>query len=186
MPPRSARLLSGRPLVRRLFADDRRRSAPSARAGGDCAVARPLKSQGDIMSALDVVNSALIAIKDVEDVQPVVDAIGDAEFALLGEASHGTHEFYAARAAITRKLIVESGYRAVAIEGDWPDSYRVNRYVQHQGSDTDAVEALSDFKRFPTWMWRNTVVVEFIEWLRAHNDALPPGAAKVGFYGLDL
>jgi erythromycin esterase-like protein len=137
------------------------------------------------MSALAAVNSALIPIQDVEDCQAAVDRIGDAEFALLGEASHGTHEFYAVRAAITKKLILESGYRAVAIEGDWPDAYRVNCYVRQQGNDRDAVEALSDFRRFPTWMWRNTVVVEFIEWLRDYNDGLPADA-KVGFYGMDL
>jgi erythromycin esterase-like protein len=137
------------------------------------------------MSPLDAVNSALIPIQDVEDCQTAVDRIGDAEFALLGESSHGTHEFYAVRAAITKKLILESGFRAVAIEGDWPDAYRVNCYVQQQGKDKDAVEALSDFKRFPTWMWRNTVVVEFIEWLRDYNDGLPV-EAKVGFYGMDL
>jgi erythromycin esterase-like protein len=72
------------------------------------------------------------------------------------------------------------------VEADWPDAYRLNRYVRGASDDVDAVEALADFRRFPTWMWRNTVVVEFIEWLRAHNDSLPPGAEKVGFYGLDL
>ena len=105
---------------------------------------------------------------------------------LLGEASHGTHEFYRERAEITKRLIEEKGFTAVAVEADWPDAYRVNRYVRGVSDDVDAVEALADFRRFPTWMWRNTDVVEFVEWLRAHNDALPPGAAKVGFYGLDL
>src|SRR5437764_11825670 len=137
------------------------------------------------MSIAQVINDGLTPLSDVDDCQAAVDLIGDAEFALMGEASHGTHEFYAARAAITRKLIVESGYRAVAVEGDWPDAYRVNRYVQHAGSDRTAVEALADFRRFPTWMWRNDVVVEFIEWLRSHNEGLPP-EAQVGFYGMDL
>jgi erythromycin esterase-like protein len=81
---------------------------------------------------------------------------------------------------------VEKDINAVAIEADWPDAYRVNRYVRGTGSDHDGREALAGFKRFPAWMWRNTVVVEFVEWLRAHNDALPAGAPKVGFYGLDL
>ena len=72
------------------------------------------------------------------------------------------------------------------MEADWPDAYRLNRYVRGASDDVDAAEALADFRRFPTWMWRNTVMVEFIEWLRAHNDALPPGTEKVGFYGLDL
>jgi erythromycin esterase-like protein len=74
----------------------------------------------------------------------------------------------------------------VAVEADWPDAYRVNRYVRGVSDDVDAVDALADFRRFPTWIWRNTVVVDFIEWLRAHNEALPPSAEKVGFYGLDL
>jgi predicted phosphoribosyltransferase len=120
------------------------------------------------------------------DLDPLMDRIGDARFALLGEASHGTHEFYSERAEITKRLIKEKQFVAVAVEADWPDAYRVNRYVRGVGNDIDAAEALADFRRFPTWMWRNTVVVEFIEWLRAYNDALAPGAAKVGFYGLDL
>jgi erythromycin esterase-like protein len=105
---------------------------------------------------------------------------------LLGEASHGTHEFYRERAEITKRLIEEKGFSAVAVEADWPDAYRVNCYVRGVSDDFDAAEALADFRRFPTWMWRNTEVVEFVEWLRAHNDALPQGVAKVGFYGLDL
>jgi erythromycin esterase-like protein len=105
---------------------------------------------------------------------------------LLGEASHGTHEFYRERAEITKRLIAEKNFTAVAVEADWPDAYRVNRYVCAASDDIDATEALADFRRFPTWMWRNTVVVEFIAWLRAHNEALPPQTQKVGFYGLDL
>jgi erythromycin esterase-like protein/adenine/guanine phosphoribosyltransferase-like PRPP-binding protein len=121
-----------------------------------------------------------------QDYDPLMNRIGDARLALLGEASHGTHEFYRERAEITKRLIKEKHFTAVAVEADWPDAYRINRYVRGTSDDLDAVEALADFRRFPTWMWRNTVVVEFIEWLRAHNDALPPDAAKVGFYGLDL
>jgi erythromycin esterase-like protein len=115
-----------------------------------------------------------------------MDRIGKARFALLGEASHGTHEFYRERVEITKRLIVEKNFTAVAVEADWPDAYRVNCYVRSVGEDLDAEEALGDFRRFPTWMWRNTVVVEFVEWLKAHNEALPPGAEEVGFYGLDL
>jgi erythromycin esterase-like protein/adenine/guanine phosphoribosyltransferase-like PRPP-binding protein len=120
------------------------------------------------------------------DYDPLIGRIGEARFALLGEASHGTHEFYYERAEITKRLITEKKFAAVAVEADWPDAYRVNRYVRGSSDDVDALEALADFRRFPTWMWRNTVVVEFIEWLRAYNDALPLGAEKVGFYGLDL
>jgi erythromycin esterase-like protein/hypoxanthine phosphoribosyltransferase len=120
------------------------------------------------------------------DYDPLIGRIGEARFALLGEASHGTHEFYRERAEITKRLIAEKSFAAVAVEADWPDAYRLNRYVRGASDDVDAMDALADFRRFPTWMWRNTVVVEFIEWLRAYNDALPPGAEKVGFYGLDL
>src|SRR5215216_4231089 len=120
------------------------------------------------------------------DYDPLLGWIGSARFALLGEASHGTHEFYAERAEVTKRLIRERGFTAVAVEADWPDAYRVNRYVRGETDDREAREALGGFKRFPTWMWRNTVVVDFVEWLRAYNDALPASAAKVGFYGLDL
>src|SRR3984957_7570870 len=120
------------------------------------------------------------------DYDPLMERIGEARFALLGEASHGTHEFYHERGEITKRLIAEKNFTALAVEADWPDAYRVNRYVRGASEDVDAAEALADFRRFPTWMWRNTVVVEFIEWLRSYNDALPPGAEKVGFYGLDL
>jgi erythromycin esterase-like protein len=121
-----------------------------------------------------------------DDYDPLMDLAGDARFVLLGEASHGTHDFYRERAEITKRLIEEKRFTAVAVEADWPDAYRVDRYVRGASDDADAVEALAGFKRFPTWMWRNTDVVEFVEWLRAHNDALPQGATKTGFYGLDL
>lgn len=125
-------------------------------------------------------------VGSVRDYDPLIARIGEARFALLGEASHGTHEFYRERAEITKRLITERKFTAVAVEADWPDAYRLNRYVRGAGDDVDAVDALADFRRFPTWMWRNAVVVEFIEWLRAHNDGLPSGVEKVGFYGLDL
>jgi erythromycin esterase-like protein len=120
------------------------------------------------------------------DYDPLMDLIGDACVVLLGEASHGTQEFYRERAQITRRLIHEKGFTAVAVEADWPDAYRVNRYVQGRSRDTDGRQALSDFQRFPIWMWRNREVLHFIEWLKASNDHLPVGTAKVGFYGLDL
>jgi erythromycin esterase-like protein/predicted phosphoribosyltransferase len=120
------------------------------------------------------------------DYDPLLDLIGDARFVLLGEASHGTHDFYHERTQITERLINEKGFTAVAVEADWPDAYRANRYVRGVSNDVDAIEALADFRRFPTWMWRNTDVVEFLEWLRAYNDAFAASTAKVGFYGLDL
>jgi erythromycin esterase-like protein len=120
------------------------------------------------------------------DYDALLEGIRDARFVLIGEASHGTHEFYRERASITQRLIAEKGFCAVAVEADWPDAYRVNRYVQGTGDGTSSLEALEGFKRFPTWMWRNTVVVEFIEWLRKYNQSLPANRRKAGFYGLDL
>jgi len=122
---------------------------------------------------------------DAADYDALVDRARDATYVLLGEASHGTDEFYRERAAITRRLIAEAGYTAVAVEADWPDAYRVNRYVRDRGADASAAEALSGFTRFPTWMWRNTVVEEFVTWLRDRNAEREP-RAKAGFYGLDL
>src|SRR6266568_7587969 len=119
------------------------------------------------------------------DYDPLLDLIGDARFVLLGEASHGTHDFYDQRAQITKRLIQENGFKAIAVEADWPDAYRVNRYVRGTTDDADSEEALSGFKRFPTWMWRNADVLDFVGWLREHNDAAG-AATKVGFYGLDL
>lgn len=121
-----------------------------------------------------------------QDYDPLMDLIGDSRFVLIGEASHGTHEFYRERAEITKRLIQEKGFTAVAIEADWPDAYRVNNYVRGMNDDATSEQALAGFQGFPTWMWRNTDVVNFIDWLRQYNDALPENATKVGFYGLDL
>jgi erythromycin esterase-like protein/predicted phosphoribosyltransferase len=128
---------------------------------------------------------ARVLTGESSDYDALIDAIGDARLVLIGEASHGTHEFYQERAYITERLIVQKGFNAVAIEADWPDAYRVNRYVRGDSTDNDSAEALAGLERFPTWMWRNTAVVEFVAWLRAHNDT-QPAESRVGFYGLDL
>jgi erythromycin esterase-like protein len=120
-----------------------------------------------------------------QDFDPLLELTAGASCVLIGEATHGTHEFYRYRAELTKRLMVEQGFVAVAAEADWPDAYRVNRYVRGLGSDGDAEEALRDFRRFPTWMWRNADVLDFVGWLREHNDARPPHE-KAGFYGLDL
>lgn len=120
------------------------------------------------------------------DYDGLLSLIGDRRVVLIGEASHGTHEFYRERARITRRLIDECGFNAVAVEADWPDAYRVNRYVMGLSPDSDAETALRDFQRFPAWMWRNRDVVEFIEWLEARNRAHRHPATKARFYGLDL
>jgi len=120
------------------------------------------------------------------DYDPLLDLIGNARFVLLGEATHGTHEFYRERAQITKRLIREKGFTAVAVEADWPDAYRVNRFVRGRADDVDATDALSGFRRFPAWMWRNADVLDFVGWMRAYNDSLPAGHTAAGFYGLDL
>src|ERR1044071_7441218 len=103
------------------------------------------------------------------DYDPLLRRIGNARFVLIGEASHGTHEFYHERAEITRRLIREKGFTAVAVEADWPDAYLINRYARGIGDGATAIDSLVGFQRFPTWMWRNTVVLDFIGWLRDHN-----------------
>lgn len=120
------------------------------------------------------------------DYDPLLELAGNVSLCLVGEATHGTHEFYRERAEITKRLIKEKGFTAVAVEADWPDAFRVNRYVRGLSDDKDANEALGGFKRFPTWMWRNTVILDFVEWLREYNASLALTAPKVGFYGLDL
>jgi erythromycin esterase-like protein/predicted phosphoribosyltransferase len=138
------------------------------------------------VDAVDVVRQRAIPLGgDPAQYDPLIEGIGDARVVLLGEATHGTHEFYRERAFITRRLITEKGFAGVAVEADWPDAYRVNRYVRGTGVDEDGVEALADFRRFPTWMWRNADVLDFVGWLRTHNET-KPDQDRVGFYGLDL
>jgi erythromycin esterase-like protein/predicted phosphoribosyltransferase len=120
------------------------------------------------------------------DYDSLLERAAAAQFVLIGEASHGTHEFYRERAEITKRLIEEAGFTVVAVEADWPDAYRVNRFVRGANDDSSPDEALSDFRRFPVWMWRNADVAEFVGWLRDWNEALPATASKTGFYGLDL
>ncbi|MGA7156229.1 MAG: erythromycin esterase family protein [Acidobacteriaceae bacterium] len=119
------------------------------------------------------------------DYDALFEMIGDARVVLLGEATHGTREFYRERARITKRLICEKGFNAVALEADWPDAFRVHRYVQGESEDASAAQALEGFKRFPAWMWRNTEMLEFVTWLRKHND-VPLAGRRVGVFGLDL
>jgi len=134
-----------------------------------------------------VTHNAVQAPGGVPPFAALEEVIGDARIVLIGEGSHGTHEFYAARAEITKWLIEEKGFCGVAAEADWPDAYRVNRYVRGLGSDSDPDSALSGFERFPAWMWRNVVVRDFVEWLHAHNARRRFGEQRqTGFYGLDL
>lgn len=120
------------------------------------------------------------------DYDPLLQAIGDARLVLLGEATHGTHEFYVERMRITQRLIREKRFTALALESAWVDAARVDRYVKGQSSDRSAAEALGEFEEFPRWMWRNQEFASLVEWIRQHNQSLPPNAIRVGVYGLDL
>jgi erythromycin esterase-like protein/predicted phosphoribosyltransferase len=139
-------------------------------------------------TAAEVVSSVAIdAPAGIPPRETLEQLIGDARVVLIGESSHGTHEFYEARAEITKWLIEEKGFCSVAAEADWPDAYRVNRHVRGLGEDKNADEALSGFERFPAWMWRNTVVRDFVDWLRTRNRRHESnGQRQAGFYGLDL
>ncbi|MDQ3282602.1 MAG: erythromycin esterase family protein [Acidobacteriota bacterium] len=122
----------------------------------------------------------------IDNYDPLFQAIGNAHLVLLGEATHGTHEFYVERARLTQRLIEEKKFTALALEAEWADAARVDRYVRGASEDRSAVEALGGFEDFPRWMWRNREFADLVEWIRRHNDALPPAAIKVGVYGLDL
>jgi erythromycin esterase-like protein len=137
------------------------------------------------MPADDLRTVAHVLRGERSDHNALLGLVAEAPFVLLGEGSHGTHDFYHERAEITKRLITEKGFSAVAVEADWPDAYRVNRYVRGESDDRDANAALSGFERFPTWMWRNTVVLDFVEWLRDTNSSHAPND-RTGFYGMDL
>lgn len=141
-------------------------------------------------STLKVLRREAVALRNTHDVDAISDMIGNARVVLLGEATHGTHEFYQVRAEITKRLISEQGFSAVAVEADWPDAMSVNDYLhgksQFPGSESRAAEqALGEFRRFPQWMWRNADMLELVRWLRRSNADLP-AAEKAGFFGIDL
>ena len=121
-----------------------------------------------------------------DDYDELLAEISDRRVVLIGEATHGSHDFYLERARITQRLIEDHGFTVVAVEADWPDAYRVNRYVMGLSNDRSAGEALADFRRFPTWMWRNTEVVQFVDWLRERNDKISDPLRMARFHGLDL
>lgn len=135
---------------------------------------------------LRAVQARSLPLEDDYTLDPLIDRIGDSHFVLLGEASHGTADYYSWRARISERLIREKGFSFIAVEGDWPDCYRVNRYVKgYADAGANAQEVLHAFERWPTWMWANEEVAELAESLRQHN-ALLPDEKKVGFYGLDV
>jgi erythromycin esterase-like protein len=136
-------------------------------------------------STLDVLRQEAHVIRPDENYDRLLEHIGDASVVLLGEASHGTREFYRIRAEICKRLITEKGFDAIAVEADWPDALRVSRFVQLASKDKTADEALGGFQRFPQWMWRNTEVVEMVYWMRSHNSQIAQ-EQRVGFFGIDL
>jgi erythromycin esterase len=120
------------------------------------------------------------------DLDPLLKKIGDAKYVLLGEASHGTHEYYTWRTEISKRLITEKGFSFIGVEGDWPDCYAINRYVKGYGEPGQtAVDVLKEFKRWPTWMWANWEIAALMEWMREYNKSRPANE-KAGFYGLDV
>ncbi|MCE9508296.1 MAG: erythromycin esterase family protein [Alphaproteobacteria bacterium] len=134
----------------------------------------------------EIIASAVPLTGGAADYSSLFKMIGDAQFVLIGEATHGTDEFYRVRAEITKELIQHHGFCGVAVEADWPDSYRVNRYVRGDANIANAHSALAEFTRFPAWMWRNEVMVEFADWLRDYNRSCATDHEKTGFYGLDV
>jgi len=125
-------------------------------------------------------------LTDTQSLDPLLQDISNRSVVMLGEASHGTHEYYTWRTAISKRLITEKGFRFIAVEGDWPDCYKINRYVKgYKDAGDDIRIILKSFDRWPTWMWANWEIAALTEWLREYNRALP-SEEKVGFYGLDV
>src|SRR5438445_5728032 len=120
-------------------------------------------------------------LSNSKDLDPLIERIGDSRFVLLGEASHGTHEYYTWRSAISKRLIEEKGFNFIAVEGDWPDCYRLNRYVKgYADQDKKSNQLLHDFSRWPTWMWANWEINALINWLKEYNTGKPANK-RTGF-----
>lgn len=147
-----------------------------------------LSEDGHLISKalITTISENSVELKTARDLDQLIAKIGDAKYVLLGEASHGTHEYYTWRTQISKKLIEEKGFSFIAVEGDWPDCYRVNRYVKnYSDSGHSALQVLQAFNRWPTWMWANWEIVALAEWMKKHNESLPRNQ-KAGFYGLDV
>jgi protein-L-isoaspartate(D-aspartate) O-methyltransferase len=150
----------------------------------DAGAKTPSRTPANTKNASELIREAAIRLPALDDPAfgNLFDRFAQARVVLLGEASHGTSEFYRARAAITRRLIEQHGFSIVAVEADWPDAASLDRYVRHKAPRPGADLA---FARFPTWMWRNTDVQDFVEWMRTHNERLQP-EHRAGFFGLDI
>lgn len=147
---------------------------------------RTLNNPNNLSKIVQLLKNHATTLQNLQDLDPLMDYIGDAKYVLLGEASHGTHEYYTWRAKITQRLIQEKGFSFVGVEGDWPDCYRLNRYAKgYLNSGTDIQTVMNEFKRWPTWMWANWETAAFIEWLKEYNKKLTVDK-RIGFYGLDV
>lgn len=138
-------------------------------------------------SISEYIRKHAVRFEDKSDLDTIINSIGDARYVLLGEASHGTSEFYTIRAELSKRLIQEKGFSFIAVEGDWPSCYRVNRYIKSYYAKPPQLEFLliQSFTRWPSWMWANKEILDFITWLKKHNDE-QARQKKVGFYGIDM
>ncbi len=147
-------------------------------------------SQSGNDAYLKELGALFIPLDEMENLDRMVDAIGDADIVLLGESSHGTADFYRYRAELSKKLISSKGFNIIGVEGDWPAAYRLNQYIKGApGANSSAADELGDFTRWPTWMWANTEIRDFAEWLKEYTAAEISGSSdrsKVGFYGIDM
>ncbi|WP_423146189.1 erythromycin esterase family protein [Rubrolithibacter danxiaensis] len=135
---------------------------------------------------LDEDKERTFPLKSAKDLDPLLDRIGDARCVMLGEASHGTHEYYTWRTAITKRLIQEKGFNFIAVEGDWPACYAINRFIKgYSDKNKKTTEILAAFERWPTWMWANWEIVSLIDWLANYNKSQYANK-RIGFYGLDV
>jgi erythromycin esterase-like protein len=138
-------------------------------------------------SIVEQIRNRAVRLDSADDLDVIVQAIGNADFVLLGEASHGTSEFYTLRAELSKRLIREKGFSFISVEGDWPSCYELNRYIKgYDGAAETPRDALRDFNRWPTWMWANREVMDLAQWLHEYNGQSGAEARKVGFYGLDV
>ncbi|MBO1910037.1 erythromycin esterase family protein, partial [Microvirga sp. 3-52] len=138
------------------------------------------------ISLLKAIQDYSIPFNQKDDLSTILESVGDAKIVLLGEASHGTSEFYSVRAELSKRLIEEKGFSIIAVEGDWPPSRQVNKYIKgYEDTKMTTIDALKSFNRWPTWMWANEEVVKLVDWLKKHNDKQDTNQ-KVGFYGIDL
>lgn len=140
----------------------------------------------NIMSKPNTCATHYLPLQKPEDLDALLDKIGDSKYVLLGEASHGTHEYYTWRAEITKRLIQEKGFSFIGVEGDWPDCFKINRWIKDlPNSGKSIADVLKQFQRWPTWMWANWEIAALAEWLKEYNSNLN-GENKIGFYGLDV